>query len=630
MTFTPQENQLIEKGFKFNIQDKNSVRTLETLGVDTEISLRHVPSNISNKYEAAKIIKREFFKNIHNTNTSQIVKEIKTKSHNIIFTKADKGNTVVAIKRDEYISKTLQFLDPKQFKIIKRDPTELYQKFVNSIIINCKSLFNDRDLRLLSIMNPQAPKMYSLIKLHKTGLPIRPVVSFFSAPSYKVSKKLIDLIKNYTCFSSKFQIINSYDLVNKINYLRLPHNGKLLFFDVTNLFPSIPIKETITLVENLLSDNNTHPIIKQEIMDTLKVCLEQNYFEFNNDFYTSNEGLIMGNPLSPLLAEIFMNFLENKISQHSNFKYFLYWYRYVDDVIACFSGTDRQLNSFLEFINKLHPNIKFTIELESQNSINFLDLTVTREKDKHVFSVFRKPSHTDTVIHNSSCHPIQHKLAAFNSMIHRLISLPLNEQNFQIELNIIKQIALNNGYSPSLINNLLAKQQYKKTINLIYPSIKETNKNYNVITFVGQSSIKIKKYLNIHNVNVAFRTNNSLGKYIKNAKSKSEKTNKSGIYKLTCKDCPKIYIGQTGRSFGKRIKEHYSNFVNNKNSSNYANHLLESNHTFNPNFDILHIADKGHKLNNLESLEINKLRNSNLLLNDQLDLNSSPLLNLFC
>ena len=479
-------------------------------------------------------------------------------------------------------------------------------------------------------MNPQAPKMYSLIKLHKTGLPIRPVVSFFSAPSYKVSKKLIDLIKNYTCFSSKFQIINSYDLVNKINNLRLPHNCKLLSFDVTNLFPSIPIKETITLVENLLSDNNTHPIIKQEIMDTLKVCLEQNYFEFNNDFYTSNEGLIMGNPLSPLLAEIFMNFLENKISQHSNFKYFLYWYRYVDDVIACFSGTDRQLNSFLEFINKLHPNIKFTIELESQNSINFLDLTVTREKDKHVFSVFRKPSHTDTVIHNSSCHPIQHKLAAFNSMIHRLISLPLNEQNFQIELNIIKQIALNNGYSPSLINNLLAKQQYKKTINLIYPSIKETNKNYNVITFVGQSSIKIKKYLNIHNVNVAFRTNNSLGKYIKNAKSKSEKTNKSGIYKLTCKDCPKIYIGQTGRSFGKRIKEHYSNFVNNKNSSNYANHLLESNHTFNPNFDILHIADKGHKLNNLESLEINKLRNSNLLLNDQLDLNSSPLLNLFC
>ena len=38
VTFTPQENQLIEKGFKFNIQDKNSVRTLETLGVDTKIS----------------------------------------------------------------------------------------------------------------------------------------------------------------------------------------------------------------------------------------------------------------------------------------------------------------------------------------------------------------------------------------------------------------------------------------------------------------------------------------------------------------------------------------------------------------------------------------------------------------
>ena len=66
------------------------------------------------------------------------MKKIKTKSHNIIFTKADKGNTVVAIKRDEYILKTLQFLDLKQFKIIKRDPTELYQKFVKSIIIIVK------------------------------------------------------------------------------------------------------------------------------------------------------------------------------------------------------------------------------------------------------------------------------------------------------------------------------------------------------------------------------------------------------------------------------------------------------------------------------------------------------------
>lgn len=130
-------------------------------------------------------------------------------------------------------------------------------------------------------------------------------------------------------------------------------------------------------------------------------------------------------------------------------------------------------------------------------------------------------------------------------------------------------------------------------------------------------------------MNVAYKTKNSLGKFIKNNKSKTGIGNKSGVYKLTCSDCPKAYIGQTGRSFDKRIHEHFASFNNNNKDSNYANHLIENNHTFNNNFDILHSETKGLKLNLLESLEINKLKHTDILLNDQIDLNNSPLLNLF-
>ena len=125
-----------------------------------------------------------------------------------------------------------------QYKILKSDPTENYQKIVKNIIQNCKSLFTDRDLSKFTTMNPQAPKLYSLIKLHKAGYPIRPVVSFVSAPTYKLSKKLIEVIQEHTLFSAKFMIKNSYDLVNKIENLILPENAKLISFDVTNLFPS--------------------------------------------------------------------------------------------------------------------------------------------------------------------------------------------------------------------------------------------------------------------------------------------------------------------------------------------------------------------------------------------------------
>ena len=53
------------------------------------------------------------------------------------------------------------------------------------------------------------------------------------------------------------------------------------------------------------------------------------------------------------------------------------------------------------------------------------------------------------------------------------------------------------------------------------------------------------------------------------------------------------------------------------------------NHIFDDNFEILHVSNKGLNLNELESLEINKRKFDNILLNDQLDLNSLPLLNLF-
>ncbi len=137
------------------------------------------------------------------------------------------------------------------------------------------------------------------------------------------------------------------------------------------------------------------------------------------------------------------------------------------------------------------------------------------------------------------------------------------------------------------------------------------------------------------NFNLAFKTINKLSKQIKNNKSKTDILQESGVYKLNCTDCNKVYIGQTGRSFETRIKEHRDDFVRNLKKkkkdpkSNYAKHLLENCHNFNQECKILHVQEKSFKLNALESLGINRLRNTNLLLNDQLDLNDSLLLNLF-
>ena len=75
--------------------------------------------------------------------------------------------------------------------------------------------------------------------------------------------------------------------------------------------------------------------------------------------------------------------------------------------------------------------------IRDSNSINFLNFSITKLEHRHKFSIYRKPTTTDTLIHNTSNHPIQHKLAAFRTMIHRINNIPLDEIDYKDELNTI-------------------------------------------------------------------------------------------------------------------------------------------------------------------------------------------------
>ena len=212
-------------------------------------------------------------------------------------------------------------------------------------------------------------------------------------------------------------------------------------------------------------------------------------------------------------------------------------------------------------------------------------------------------------------------------MVHRLIQVPMSKENFTKEFNLIKQIAINNGYNHKMIDSIYSRKSYKNAIKNVYPIIKEKC-NYNTLTFTGQASENIKSFLHKYEIKTAYKTNSSLGKLIKNNKDRINKYQKNGVYKLNCGSCNKSYIGQTGRSFQTRIKDHQDSFTKNNKHSTYADHLKSENHIFNNNFDILHVEQKGLKLNLLESLEINKLKNTPNLLNDKRDICPSPLLNL--
>lgn len=109
------------------------------------------------------------------------------------------------------------------------------------------------------------------------------------------------------------------------------------------------------------------------------------------------------------------------------------WWRYVDDVFAVIKVNEAE--SILSVLNSQYPSIKFTIEIEKDGRLPFLDVMVQRRDAVIEFDVYRKPTNVPRYIPADSHCPRSHKHAAFNSMVYRLCKLPLKAVNYMKELD---------------------------------------------------------------------------------------------------------------------------------------------------------------------------------------------------
>jgi hypothetical protein len=99
----------------------------------------------------------------------------------------------------------------------------------------------------------------------------------------------------------------------------------------------------------------------------------------------------------------------------------------------------------------------------------------------------------------------------------------------------------------------------------------------------------------------------------------TDKYSRSGIYQMKCMDCPIKYIGQTGRTFSTRYKEHIHGIRSNNSNTEYSNRILNTGHTYGTMQDtveIITLGKKGKYLNTLERYHIYKVSRDNLSMND--------------
>ena len=282
----------------------------------------------------------------------------------VIVTTADKGVALVIMEKNEYIKKAEELLNTDTYKKIPEDPTNKQKNRLINILKNIKTEggLNEETYRRLYPTGAVSSKFYGLSKVHKPGIPLRPIVSSTGTATYKTAKELARILKPLVG-SSIHHVQNTRDFVEQIKDTRLKQGECIISYDVAALFTSVPIQPVINIIKQKLA-NDTElqqrtSMSISHITTLLEFCLRSTSFVFQGQYYQQMEGAAMGSPLISIVANIFMKKFEKEALDTAPHPPSL-WKRYVDDTFVI--QEEQHKEEFFQHINSVDPNITFTAE----------------------------------------------------------------------------------------------------------------------------------------------------------------------------------------------------------------------------------------------------------------------------
>ena len=202
-----------------------------------------------------------------------------------------------------------------------------------------KNFFNEIEYDKLYPSGSAPARIYGTPKMHKfssrDSFPkLPPIVSSIGTFHYNLSRFLCDFLSPLV--PNDYSCKDTFSFVSQIKNANLSKKF-LVSYDVTSLFTNIPLQETIDIAINLIFNHNPNlNITKKELKKLFLFATSQTHFIFNSKFYNQIDGVAMGSPLAPVLANIFMGFHKSKWLNEYNLNKPKFYLRYVHDILAAF------------------------------------------------------------------------------------------------------------------------------------------------------------------------------------------------------------------------------------------------------------------------------------------------------
>ena len=399
---------------------------------------------------------------------------------------------------------------------------------------------------------------------------MRPILSATGTYNYKLAKWLDQKLKPLSV--NDHTVNDIFSFADDLHGMKIDEHDILVSYDVSSLLTNVPVDETIEILaekafkEDWFNKEYDLNIKKTNLIELLEVATKNQLFQFEGNLYEQVDGVAMGSPLGPLMANAFMCNIEEQLTNQNKMPAF--YKRYVDDTLSKMPDVS-SASEFLSTLNEIHPSVSFTMELEDNGKLPFHGMAIIRNGPRLDTKVYRKPTDTGLLLHYQSHVDMKYKHSLLKTMLNRAF----NWHFFHQECERLKGIFSRLHYPKTVVENTITHFIETKFTENACPKQRVSDERALVrivLPFKDQKSANAVR----HQLNDLSRkidadvhpvyTSQKIKSKIKPKELKPPIVNQQNVvYYFKCGLCDADYVGFTSRHLHQRVEEHKRSAIGN-------------------------------------------------------------------